>query len=80
MLHSMRKAGCRHISHLLRRTMFTEFKLAAVTGWRTPAVMLMIMAFAMQIAFATWWALIKNFAVEDVGFTGREVGFQESIR
>ncbi len=53
---------------------------SAATGWRSPAVMLMIMAFAMQIAFATWWTLIKNFAVEDVGFTGREIGFQESIR
>ena len=53
---------------------------SAATGWRTPTLMLMIMAFAMQIAFATWWAVIKNYAVEDVGFTGREVGFQESIR
>ncbi len=60
--------------------MRASIKPSAATGWRNPAVMLMIMTFAMQIAFATWWALIKNFAVEDVGFTGREVGFQESIR
>jgi predicted MFS family arabinose efflux permease len=73
-------SGCRHIGHLLGDTMRTSFSLSASAGWRTPAVMLMIMAFAMQIAFATWWALIKNYAVEDVGFTGREVGFQESIR
>ena len=52
----------------------------SATGWQTPALMLMIMAFAMQIAFATWWTLIKNYAVDGVGFTGREVGFQESIR
>ena len=75
-----RKAGCRHIGHLLGHTMRTDIWLAAGTRWRTPAAMLMIMAFAMQIAFATWWTLIKNYAVEDVGFTGREVGFQESIR
>jgi len=42
--------------------------------------MLMIMAAAMQIAFASWWTLIKNFAVEGIGLTGREIGFQESIR
>ncbi|MBZ8134730.1 MFS transporter [Afifella sp. IM 167] len=40
----------------------------------------MIMAAAMQIAFASWWTLIKNFAVEGIGLTGREIGFQESIR
>ncbi len=74
------KADCRHIGLLIRHDMRSEPNLSAATGWRTPAVMLMVMAFAMQIAFATWWALIKNFAVEDVGFTGREVGFQESIR
>ncbi len=43
-------------------------------------MMLMVMVFAMEISFATWWTLIKNFAVEGIGLTGREVGFQESIR
>lgn len=42
--------------------------------------MLMIMAATMQLAFAVWWTLVKNFAVEDIGLTGREIGFQESIR
>jgi len=51
-----------------------------LTRWRTPAVLLMIMAAAMQFSFAAWWALIKNFAVDQGGFTGREIGIQESIR
>ncbi len=42
--------------------------------------MLLIMAAAMQLSFAVWWTLIKNFAVEDIALTGREIGFQESIR
>jgi predicted MFS family arabinose efflux permease len=42
--------------------------------------MLMVMAAAMQLGFAVWWTLVKNFAVEDLLLTGREIGFQESIR
>ncbi|MHA1190366.1 MAG: MFS transporter, partial [Alphaproteobacteria bacterium] len=53
---------------------------STATGWRSPVVMLMVMVFASEIAFATWWTVAKNFAIEDIGLTGREVGFQESIR
>ena len=48
--------------------------------WRTPFVMLMLMAAAMQLAFASWWTLLNNFAVNEIGFTGREIGIQQSIR
>lgn len=50
------------------------------TDWRTPALMLMLMTVAMQLSFASWWTLTKNFAVDEIGFTGREIGMQESIR
>ncbi len=53
---------------------------SAATGWRSPIVMLMVMAAAMQLSFAVWWTLVKNFAVEDISLTGLEIGFQESIR
>ena len=53
---------------------------STATGWRSAVVMLMIMVFATEISFATWWTLIKNFAVQGIGLTGREIGFQESIR
>ncbi|SDF58240.1 MFS transporter [Thalassobaculum litoreum] len=52
----------------------------AATGWRSPAVMLMIMAAAMQLSFAAWWNLMNNFAVHELDFTGREIGIQQSIR
>ncbi len=48
--------------------------------WRTPFVMLMLMSAAMQLSFASWWTLLNNFAVNEVGFTGREIGIQQSIR
>jgi hypothetical protein len=50
------------------------------TGWRSPAVMLMIMAAAMQLSFAAWWNLMNNFAVHELDFTGKEIGIQQSIR
>ncbi|TYC48626.1 MFS transporter [Rhodobacterales bacterium] len=50
------------------------------SGWRSPAVLLMIMAGAMQLSFAAWWNLMNNFAVQELDFTGREIGIQQSIR
>ena len=50
------------------------------TGWRQPATLLMIMAAAMQLSFASWWALQYNFAHDMLSFTGREIGIQQSIR
>ncbi|MEP3046030.1 MAG: MFS transporter [Roseibium sp.] len=51
-----------------------------ITGWRSPAVLLMVMAGAMQLSFAAWWNLMNNFAVQELDFTGREIGIQQSIR
>ena len=48
--------------------------------WRSPLMMLMVMAAAMQLSFAAWWTLLNNFAVDMVGFTGREIGIQQSVR
>lgn len=50
------------------------------TGWFTPLAALMIMAAAMQFSFAAWWNLMNNFAVQELDFTGREIGIQQSIR
>lgn len=53
---------------------------ASFTGLRSPFVLLALMSAAMWLSFSSWWVLIKNFAVDGVGMTGREIGFQESIR
>lgn len=55
-------------------------RLPPFSRLRSPVALLMIMTVAMQLSFAVWWTLIKNFAVEDIAFTGREIGIQESIR
>jgi hypothetical protein len=38
------------------------------------------MAAAMQLAFATWSALLNNFVVERAGFTGVEIGWLHTVR
>ncbi|MEM6665684.1 MAG: MFS transporter, partial [Pseudomonadota bacterium] len=48
--------------------------------WRSPAALLMVMGAAMQLSFAVWWVLVKNFTVDEAGFTGKEIGMLESIR
>ncbi|MGI9408108.1 MAG: MFS transporter [Hyphomicrobiaceae bacterium] len=42
--------------------------------------MLMFMVIAMEMSHATWFTLLNNFAVNNVGFTGREIGILQSIR
>jgi Major Facilitator Superfamily len=50
------------------------------TGWRSPALFLMIAQAAMQLSWAVWWTLLNNYAVEVVHTTGSEFGLQQSIR
>ena len=49
-------------------------------GWRRPVVLLMLMASAVPLSFATWSNLINNFAVERAAFTGAEIGILQSLR
>jgi hypothetical protein len=48
--------------------------------WRRPVALLVVMAFAMPIAFATWSALLNNFVIEAAGFTGVEIGWLHTVR
>ena len=48
--------------------------------WKTPATLLLLMAFIMPLAFSTWAALINNFSKEAAQFTGREIGILQSLR
>ena len=41
---------------------------------------LLLLAFAMPIAFSTWMALLNNFSIEAAAFTGREIGILQSLR
>lgn len=76
-----RNAASTHFFGKKQMTYFTQSTNPnELTGWRSPAVLLMIMAGAMQLSFAAWWNLMNNFAVQELDFTGREIGIQQSIR
>ena len=48
--------------------------------WRRPEALLMLMAFAMPVAFATWSALLNNFTIERAGFDGSDIGWLHTVR
>lgn len=57
-----------------------KLPLATVFAGRSPALMLMIMAGCMHFAYAVWLALLNNFAIQEIGFTGAEIGIVQSLR
>ncbi len=48
--------------------------------WRSPIALLVVMAFAMPVAFATWSALLNNFVIEAAGFDGSDIGWLHTVR
>ena len=53
---------------------------STTAGWRRPDTLLLLMAAAVPLSYATWQALLNNFAIERVSFTGAEMGMMQSIR
>lgn len=45
-----------------------------------PEVLLVLMAGAVPLSFATWQALLNNFAIERAAFSGAEMGILQSLR
>lgn len=52
----------------------------ALPVWRRPVALLLLMAAASPITFATWSALLNNFVIEAAGFTGVEIGWLHTVR
>lgn len=48
--------------------------------WRSPEVLLLLISGGAALSFATWMALLNNFAVERAAFTGVEIGTLQSLR
>ncbi len=49
-------------------------------GWRSPEALLLLFGAAGSLSFATWMALLNNFAIERAAFTGAEMGVLQSLR
>lgn len=64
---------------MFRRTV-TLAEAEHLPRWRRPESLLVLMAAAMPIAFATWSALLNNFVIEVAGFTGVEIGWLHTVR
>ena len=52
----------------------------ALRDWKRPQILLLLMAAAAPLSYATWTALLDNFAIHQAAFTGREIGFLQSLR
>ena len=48
--------------------------------WRRPFALLILMAIAMQVAFALWSSLLNNFVHDVAFFDGRDLGWLQSVR
>jgi len=68
----------RHFKTLTRTMTLAEAQ--ALPRWRRPVVLLLVMAAAMPISFATWSALLNNFVRDAAGFTGVEIGWLHTVR
>ena len=63
-----------------RKSILTLEEARSLPLWRRPISLLVLMAFAMPIAFSTWQALLNNFVIEKAGFTGVEIGWLHTLR
>lgn len=54
--------------------------LASHNNWFTPENRIRLLAFAMPFSFYGWMALLNNFAIEVVDFSGREIGILQTLR
>ena len=52
----------------------------ALPRWRRPEALLLLMAVASPLAFATWMALLNNFVVEKAAFDGFDIGVLHVVR
>ncbi|MEL6799784.1 MAG: MFS transporter [Pseudomonadota bacterium] len=52
----------------------------ALPWWRRPLPLLVLMATAMPLAYATWSALLNNFVIEAADFSGVEIGWLHTVR
>ena len=49
-------------------------------SWQRPDILLYVLAAGVPLSFATWQALLNNFAIERAAYTGVEIGILQSLR
>lgn len=48
--------------------------------WRSPIVLIFLLSAGMALSMSTFSALLNNFVVERINFSGREIGFLHTRR
>ena len=64
----------------MTRTPMPLSEAAGLPMWRRPLALLIVMAAAMPLAFATWSALLNNFVIEAANFDGGDIGWLQTVR
>jgi len=64
----------------MRLPVFPLAQAECLPRWRRPTTLLILMAAAMPIAFATWSALLNNFVIEAARFDGADIGWLHTVR
>ncbi|NJO32441.1 MAG: MFS transporter [Rhodospirillales bacterium] len=49
-------------------------------SWQRPEILLYVLSAGVPLSFATWQALLNNFAIERAAYTGVEIGILQSLR
>ena len=60
--------------------MVTNSKSQERFSWQRPDILLYVLAAGVPLSFATWQALLNNFAIERAAYTGVEIGILQSLR
>lgn len=60
----------------MRSSVFTKLP----SSWKTPELLLYVLAAGVPLSFATWQALLNNFAIERAAYSGVEIGILQSLR
>ncbi|MEM9211624.1 MAG: MFS transporter [Pseudomonadota bacterium] len=56
------------------------FSIGGHPWHRSPMLLLVLMSFALPLAFSAWVALLNNFAHNEAGFNGSDIGWLQSVR
>jgi len=68
------------MNNIFNRKIVTLEEAKALPRWQQPITLLIVMMVVLTFAHSTWHALLNNYSVEVVNFTGVEIGWLHTIR
>lgn len=68
------------MNKIFTRKVVTLEEAKALPRWQQPITLLIVMMVVLTLSHSTWHALLNNYSVEVVNFTGVEIGWLHTIR